>query len=224
MKKKISFFVLTAAIAAFTLSYIFSGDQMERAHYEHFILKKAAYLDLTVKQGTDEGLMSADKPDEAAFQEYITTVDPELGHVPKSRLWKAYKYTTEKMDEQRALNRYDPLIEWEQTGANMGGRTRMIMFDPNDQNNKKVWAGGVTGGLWYTNDITDTEEQWIPAGDFWSNLDISCMGYDLNNTSTYYIGTGEAQTARIIYRESSGLGAGLFRSTDAGDQIRKLGQ
>ena len=37
----------------------------------------------------------------------------------------------------------------------MGGRTRTLMFDPNDPNNKKVWAAGVTGGLWFNMDITN---------------------------------------------------------------------
>ena len=37
----------------------------------------------------------------------------------------------------------------------MGGRTRAAMFDPNNPSGKKVWAGGVTGGLWRNNDITN---------------------------------------------------------------------
>ena len=51
----------------------------------------------------------------------------------------------------------DELLQWEERGPNnVGGRTRAIMFDPNDNANgyKKVWAGGVSGGLWYNNDIT----------------------------------------------------------------------
>jgi len=70
--------------------------------------------------------------------------------------------------------------------------------------------------LWYTNDINNTNEDWISIGDFWSNLAISCLAYDPNNTQTFYLGTGEAQTARIIYRASSGLGAGIFKTNDAG--------
>jgi len=196
--------------------FALQNEKSQRHQYEEFILEKA-----TVMKGfetiTSNDLKSPDKPDEAAFQEYITTVDPALGYVPKERLWKAYQYTREKVQEQQSMRGYEPEFTWEQTGANMGGRTRMIMFDPNDPNHEKVWAGGVTGGLWYTNDITDTDEEWVPVGDFWSNLAISCMAYDPNDTETFYIGTGEAQTARIIYRESSGLGTGIFKSTDAGE-------
>ena len=44
---------------------------------------------------------------------------------------------------------------------NIGGRTRALMFDPNDATHKKVWAGGVAGGVWYNNDITDANSSWL---------------------------------------------------------------
>lgn len=208
---------LPIVLAIMIIGYLlFNEETSDRSQYEAFILEKARHLNESEK-GAISDLKSSDKPDEAAFQEYITTVDPALGFVPKQRLWAAYEYTKRKTEEQLSSRDYEPIIEWEQTGANMGGRTRMIMFDPNDPNNEKVWAGGVTGGLWYNSDITDVGEEWIPVGDFWSNLAISCMAYDPNDTEIFYIGTGEAQTARIIYRESSGVGAGIFKSTDAGE-------
>ena len=37
----------------------------------------------------------------------------------------------------------------------MGGRTRTLMFDPNDPTFSKVWAAGVSGGLWYNDNIND---------------------------------------------------------------------
>jgi hypothetical protein len=80
-----------------------------------------------------------------------------------------------------------------------------------------VWAGGVTGGLWINYQISNEDSWWIPVGDFWSSLAISSMAYDPNNTDVFYVGTGEAQTARTIYRESSGVGVGIFKSADAGD-------
>lgn len=42
---------------------------------------------------------------------------------------------------------------WVERGPNnIGGRSRAMAWDPTITN--KVWAGGVTGGLWYNNDIT----------------------------------------------------------------------
>ena len=217
MKKNILQIAIPAMLVSFIGSmFLLQYQETKRDQYEKLILEKSSnYKDLQTE--SREGLKSPNQPDMAALQEYMMTVDPALGFVPKKRLWEAYHYTNQLVKEQKGSRDYGPTVEWEGTDANMGGRTRAIMFDPNDPDNKKVWAGGVTGGLWYTNDITDTEDRWTPVDDFWSNLNISCLTYDPNETETFYIGTGEAQTARIIYRESSGLGAGIFKSTDAGE-------
>ncbi|PLX00627.1 MAG: hypothetical protein C0591_00955, partial [Marinilabiliales bacterium] len=190
-----------------------------RADYEKFLLEKAAFH--ANAEGSKTAMESPDKPEMAAFQEFVKTVDPQLGYVPKERLWKSYQ-TTLEIEEKAQTLRDGPNIEWQGTEANMGGRTRALMFDPNDADLKKVWGGGVTGGLWYNEDINNTNVNWVPVGDFWSNLAISCITYDPNNTQTFYVGTGEAQTARIIYRESSGLGAGIFKSTNAGETWEQI--
>ena len=98
----------------------------------------------------------------------------------------------------------------------MGGRTRTAMFDPNDPNAKKVWAGSVTGGLWYNNDITDDNSNWQPVSDLWDNISISKIIHDPNNPMIFYAGTGEANTALITYRESSSRGIGIWKTEDAG--------
>jgi len=179
--------------------------------YEQFIL--SVYQEgLTINISTKNEDKPADMPDMAALQEFVSTVDPNLGYVPVKRLPKAYEYT-----RQQALSRdYTPPVYWNQTGANMGGRTRAMMFDPNDSNNQALYAGSVTGGLWYNSNITDINSSWEPVDDFWPDLSISSMAYDPNNTQVFYVGTGEAQTARIIYRASSGVGNGIYKTVDGG--------
>ncbi len=100
-------------------------------------------------------------------------------------------------------------MNWENTASNMGGRTRSFVFDPNDTNNKKAWAGGVTGGLWFNNDVTDINSPWVNIDDLWDNLIVTSISFDPNDTNIMYVGTGEANTAIITYRESSGRGIGL---------------
>ncbi len=207
-------------VVVFAVTIFNQKNNDPRSEYEKFLLEKAVFHSEIGDKHT-KGLRSPDNPGIAAFQEYIKTVDPELGYVPKERLWSSYQKTLEIEKEVKAL-RDDPIVEWQGTEANMGGRTRAMMFDPNDEDLKKVWAGGVTGGLWYNDDIINTNINWTPIGDFWSNLAISCITYDPNNTQTFYVGTGEAQTARIIYRESSGLGAGIFRSVDGGETWEQM--
>lgn len=195
--------------------FIFQNQTNERERYELSILQKAMeikpQLDLV-----DKNIKSPNQPDMAAFQEYVMTADPVNGEVPKKRLIEAFRNTRELQSAQMSSRAPYDFLDWETSGSDMGGRTRALMFDPNDPNNKKVWAGAVTGGLWYVNDITNTSEEWTPVNDFWSNLAVSCITYDPNNPQIMYVGTGEAQTARIIYRESSGLGAGIYKTIDGG--------
>lgn len=139
----------------------------------------------------------------AALQEFFMTMDPALLRVPAERLpaaWSAmHKLQTKSTSYQ---------LTWSGTSTEMGGRTRAIMWDPNDVNGKKVWAGGVTGGLWYNPDITSDISLWQPVSDTWQNMVISCITYDPNNPMIFYVGTGESQTALITYRESSGEESG----------------
>ncbi len=65
-------------------------------------------------------------------------------------------------------------------------------------------------------DITNPGFLWIPVNDLWDNLAISCITADPNNLQIFYVGTGEASTAVTIYRESSGRGVGIWKTTDGG--------
>ncbi|PLX02396.1 MAG: hypothetical protein C0595_10990, partial [Marinilabiliales bacterium] len=200
------------------LGFVIFTSQKEdkRADYEARILESAKSLE-KMQEESIEGLKAADQPDMAAFQEFVITMDPELGYVPEKRLFDAYKTTRNLMNEQSSTRDYDPMLEWQGTEASLGGRTRALMFDPNDADKSKVWAGGVTGGLWYNNNITSQSAVWQAVNDLWPSLAVSCITYDPTNTQTMYVGTGEAQTARIIYRKSSGLGVGIYKTTDGGE-------
>ncbi|MEI7897117.1 MAG: T9SS type A sorting domain-containing protein [bacterium] len=154
---------------------------------------------------------AADEPGIAAYHDFLATFDPATGTVPRERLVTALEYAR-SISSQKQENQ----VTWQGYPSDMGGRTRAIMYDPNDANHKKVWAGGVTGGLWYNNNISNANSPWIPVGDFWSTLSIRCLAYDPNNTQRFYVGTGEAETAMQTYRESSGLGFGIGRSDDGG--------
>ncbi len=216
--KWLSALLLPLFVAGIFLSQ--TEELTKREKYEQFLLKKYA----EVPQYSEEQLKEMPKPahpDMAALQDYFMTLDPELGYVPKERLYQAYQ-ETKAMRKNRHLKSTD-MMEWTGTSVVMGGRTRAIMWDPNDPAGKKVWAGGVTGGLWYNDDITDDQSEWQPVNDFWSSLNIECITFDPNDPQTFYVGTGEAETAVIIYRESSGLGDGIWKSTDGGQTWNLLG-
>ena len=184
-----------------------------RDSYEQYLLSEYAKLPKDIIDQSN-GENRPDRPDLAAIQNYFSIVDPALGAVPSDRLKEAWVQTCLI---QESSVRENNILYWSTGGSNMGGRTRAIMFDPNEPSGNKVWAGGVTSGLWYNNDITNDLSPWVPVDDFWQNLSVSCIVSDPNNTQTFYLGTGEAETARVIYRESSGIGMGIMKSTDGGE-------
>lgn len=176
------------------------------------------YLTQVLKEFPDlskeeiESLPKMDRPDLAGYADYLKTVDPALKTVPNWRATEAYsELKNQPVPFKSALDE----LNWTAHPTDMGGRTRSLMFDPNDPTHSKVWAGSVTGGLWVSTDPINGQP-WTPVNDFYTNLSISALTYDPNNTTTFYAGTGESQTALIIYRESSGRGSGLYESKDAG--------
>lgn len=208
-------FITSGIVVLSAISIILISRNLKitaRHDYEKFLVSE--YKGQPVAEPEVEnrsGKKEMDRPDQAAFAEYIKTMDPAIRAVPGERIIAANKAA----DALGSLKSGMDALTWTAQPTNMGGRTRTLMFDPNDPLGLKLWAGSVTGGLWYNNDPAGGDE-WTPVNDFWANLSISCMTYDPNNKQTFYVGTGESQTALIIYRESSGRGTGIMRSTDGG--------
>jgi len=99
---------------------------------------------------------------------------------------------------------------WIERGPySVGGRTRAIMYDPNDATGKRVFAGGISGGLWVNQDPSVSTNEWAPLSTFWANTSISCITYDPNNSQIFYVGTGEAPTTDAV-------GSGIWKTTDGG--------
>lgn len=153
-------------------------------------------------------------------QDYLNTLDPATGSVQFEKIVQlrndlnAGNFTpTQKLkilggsgDASGRFNQ-DPWIE--RGPYSVGGRTRAIMFDPNDPTGKRVFAGSVSGGLWVNQDPSVSSNAWTPINDFWSNISISSITYDPNNPQILYVGTGETESGDIA-------GAGIWKSTNGG--------
>ncbi len=162
-----------------------------------------------------EGMDKEDRPDLAAEQNYLLTMDPATGLVPIEHLFEANRQATVY---KRAAGGPLATEAWQERGPNnVGGRTRALMFDPNDADSKKVWAGGVGGGLWFTDDITDEDAEWTPVNDFWANIAISAIAYDATDTDVFYVATGEGWFNADAIR-----GGGIFKSEDGGETWEQL--
>ena len=182
------------------------------SHLRHeMLLNRLNKLAPQVNRDVKKGEEAADEPGIAAYHDFLMTFDPATGTVPRERLVAAHENT-----RRLSALKQSSQVTWQGYPSDMGGRTRAIMYDPNDPTHKKVWAGGVTGGLWFNNNITNFMSPWIPVGDFWSTMSIRCIAYDPAHPQTFFVGTGEVETAMQTYRESSGLGFGIGRSDDGG--------
>ena len=104
-------------------------------------------------------------------------------------------------------------MKWVSRGPNnVGGRTKGLMFDPNDENDETVFAGGVSGGLFKNTNISDgNSSEWIHIKGIPENIPVSSIVYDPNDLKTFYVGTGESYTG------AEALGNGLWKSSDAGE-------
>ena len=143
-------------------------------------------------------------------QDWALTMNPELGR-PTGENLQQIRQDLENARQEALANRTpgdgadNP---WEERGPNnVGGRTKALIFDPTDVTNKTVIAGGVSGGLWKNTDITGTVA-WTKMA-LPENLNVLNITVDPNNSSTWYVGTGESYTGDVS-------GNGVWKSTDAG--------
>lgn len=199
------FAVLTSSILFF--NYNFSGNK--EAYRK--LLKSHPYSNPRRQMPSElAGMGKPAAPDLAWEQDYLRTMDPALGRPAQERLPSIIA----TLRNDRSMAQVVPgsnAAPWVERGPNnVGGRTRALAFDPSDATFKKVWAGGVTGGLWYNNDITSANSSWVPVNDFWQNIAISCIAFDPLNSAIIYVGTGEG------FGAGASRGAGIWKSVDGG--------
>ncbi|WP_282072600.1 T9SS type A sorting domain-containing protein [Polaribacter atrinae] len=205
-------FLLLAIAVIFIFKFIYNVVKTEKV--TKLREKHQSYLDnspfkeskgLSKKERRGLGL----PPNAYNEQMWELTLDPNTGRPMPERVLKIQ----EELKEQRKLQRGggDNFNAWVDRGPNnVGGRTRGIMFDPNDVDKNRVFAGGVSGGLWVNEDITDVNSSWSLVPDIGANISVTSIIYDPNDTETFYIGSGES------YSSGSVVGRGVWKSTDKG--------
>lgn len=126
------------------------------------------------------------------------------------------------MESRRALKKYSGNrsksndMTWNSLGPdNIGGRTRAIWLNPN--NNNHLVGGAVSGGLWQTFNAGNTWEPILSFNrneEFFQHMPIASI--NRTGSGIYYVGTGSQHE----YFNWSGagtagfVGGGLFRSTN----------
>ena len=141
------------------------------------------------------------------------TKDPRLGYPPLERLVEARRQTYERQLELLDVRGDVTAPRWRERGPfNIGGRTRALLIDRRDASGNTVFAGGVNGGIFKTDDISAEPPVWNNINDYLENLSIGFLAQDPTDLDVMYAGTGEGTAGFTMTR-----GAGIFKSTDGGE-------
>ena len=135
------------------------------------------------------------------YFDYAPNVYPEaIAHVQSMKQGRSFKSAS--------------FGEWDFAGpVNIGGRISDIEFDP--QQPDIAYAGAATGGVFKS---LDKGQTWFPIFDDQAVLSIGDIAVDPVNSSTLYVGTGEANGGHNNF-----AGGGVYKSTDGGDTWVHLG-
>ncbi len=211
MSKKLRF-VLILSIVSIPLYFLILNHQDKtdklRKQYAEFVANSPYSKTKVIKKAALKKIPKRDRPDLAFQQDFLRTLDPNTGRPEPLRLLKVLN----KDNTKGIVYKTNSTISWESRGPlQVGGRTRALMFDPNDATAKKVWAGGASGGIWFNNDITDSLSVWQQSNESMANFSISSITYDPVNTQNFYIGTGEG-----FFNADAVYGAGIWKSANGG--------
>lgn len=149
--------------------------------------------------------------------EFEKLKDPRTGEIPPNIRARelAFARTLPSRDRQnvafKALASQN--VDWQFRGPdNLGGRTRALGVDVSDPD--VIIAGGVSGGMWRSEDKGETWSRTSKLSDLKS---VTCLVQDTRDghTNTWYYGTGEAR-ANSAGLKTEYYGDGLSKSTDGG--------
>ena len=114
--------------------------------------------------------------------------------------------------ERERRKREAGVNEWEFLGPpEVGGRVRAFAINP--LNGNILYTGGVAGGVFKS---TNAGATWTVLDDFLPSLSVTSILVNPNNPNILYAATGEGITGGSSFTGSS-PGAGIFKSTDAGE-------
>ncbi len=167
---------------------------------------KASSKELTIPSGEQE-----ENPKLRAEWDRMRLADPETGKIPEGIEFLERRFAAGM--PKAVYDRSAP--DWASRGPwNVGGRTRALAIDVNDEN--RILAGGVSGGLWLSEDGGQSWTRKTPLDAHPGCISIA-QDTRAGHTDTWYYFTGE-----YIGNSTSGgsafyLGDGMFKSTDGGN-------
>ncbi len=150
-----------------------------------------------------------------AEYEYMRLADPKTGEIPSNIRMRelAFASTLPKFGFDRGA---DLKIEFTQVGPyNVGGRTRAFAIDKADTD--IYFAGGVSGGMWKSEDAGQSWRRVTAPED---HAAVSCISQDPRSgkSNIWYYGSGEVAGNSASKSYSAWYrGSGIYKSTDSGE-------
>ena len=159
------------------------------------------------KNKTNQVVYPSDNPAERLVYENRRFKDPTTGRVPNDMRRKEMMFA-KTLPVSTKLTK----ANWIHRGPyNVGGRTRAIAFDVQDEN--IILAGGTSGGMFRS---TDGGQSWTMTTDPGQLHNVTCVAQDtrVGKEDTWYFGSGENRGGWL--GDVSFLGNGIYKSTDGG--------
>jgi photosystem II stability/assembly factor-like uncharacterized protein len=176
-------------------------------------------------RGEEEGKPSPGTKDNpmARYQwEFERLKSPRTGDIPKNIRARELAFARSLPSRESMIARKlssTQSIDWQFRGPdNLGGRTRALAVDISNEN--VIIAGGVSGGMWRSEDKGATWTRTSAPSDLKS---VTCLVQDTRpgKTNIWYYGTGEARANSAGFKTEY-HGDGIYRSTDGGRSWKPL--
>ena len=151
-----------------------------------------------------------------ARQEWLISRDLKTGKIPEGIHAKELEWL--KSQPVNSSGAFQSVVanSYEAVGPTQnGGRTRTIVHDKryNGSTNKVILAGGISGGIFRSEDGGSTWKFVHPVNEVRS---VSTLAQDPSKPDTWYAGTGEAIGVSAAYPNAFVYGNGILKSTDNG--------
>ncbi|MBT8393255.1 MAG: T9SS type A sorting domain-containing protein [Flavobacteriaceae bacterium] len=223
MKKRIQLLIglTVVTLGILIINDVLSGETMseiEQKRFKHQEFLANSPFKETLKMTRTERKAMGIPPNAYNEQVWELTMDPATGRPMTERALQVLEQLKSERGNYRGVGG-DSNNAWVDRGPNnIGGRTRALMFDPNDVgagngdgiDYNRVFAGGVSGGLWVNDDITDANSSWSLVPGFASMTSVTVIISDPNDSNTFYLGSGES------YTQGDAIGSGIWKSIDGG--------
>lgn len=224
MSKRL-YFLLPVLVFATVFGFYMTSEVVSPSNVSEIRKKHSEFLKTKAPE-KDEGFSRLEKiqkglpPNKYYEQMEYLTMNPALGYPEPHKVRELHESLLRQRRSGKSNYKSPGDSEahpWISRGPNnVGGRTRVLLFDPNDASGRRVFAGAISGGLWVNENITSETSPWKKVEGLPANLNISCLTVDPRDSNIWYAGTGEQYTGGDV------VGTGVYKTTNGGGTWTKV--